>query len=104
MSTYTCVYSAIATNVSSATLASALAAVPRDTATEAVLGVTLVSDHTTTSGDGGRIVKRTITYASDASALIPPGAPMASMLQNFYNSTFGRALGTLMTAAPVVVT
>jgi hypothetical protein len=101
MSTYTCVYTALATNVSAVSLAAALAAIPRDFTTEQVLGLSLSSDHTTEPTSN--VVERTIVYTSDATGLIPPGAPMASVLQNFYSSTFGRGLGTPVAAAPVAV-
>lgn len=102
---YTTTYSAIATNASLSALSTALSAVPRDTDTEQLLGLTLVSDTTTTTAPN--IVQRTIVL-SDASmpadAPIPSGTPMAEVLTGYYTATFGQALTTPIIASPVNVT
>lgn len=101
---YTTTYSAIAVNVSRAALATALAAVPRDTNTENLLGLTLVSDTTTTSSPN--IVQRTIVLsdaAIPADAPIPPGTPMAEVLTDYYTATFGQALSTPIVPSAVVI-
>jgi hypothetical protein len=104
MSHYTSVYSAIATNLSPATLQADLAAIPLDTDTQALLGLSVESDHTTSSGN---VVTRTIVLKdveSPAGKPIPPGATLGPMLQGFYTATFARALGTGVSTIPVLVT
>jgi hypothetical protein len=101
---YTTTYTALATNVSTTQLAVALAAVPRDVDTETLLGLSLVSDTTTTSAPN--IVQRRIVLSDAAiypGAPIPPGAPMAEVLTDYYRGTFGQALSTPVTASAVIV-
>jgi hypothetical protein len=104
MSHYTSLYSAIATNLSPATLQADLAAIPLDADTQALLGLHVESDHTTSSGN---VVTRTIVLndgGAPSDVPIPLGAPLGTMLQGFYTATFARALGTAVTTIPVFVT
>lgn len=99
--TYTAVYTAVATNVSRTVLGGALAAQPRDLVWEDFLGISVTSDATTTSLPNR--VTRTVIFTDDGSGPIPTGQPLADTMQGFYGASWGRPLGTPVTAAPIVV-
>jgi hypothetical protein len=92
-------YIGIAVNVSTATLAAALAAQPLDTDTQTLIGVSVFSDVTTTSLPN--IVTRTIEWQDSTPGVIPPGDPTRDTLQGFYKSTWSQALGTPIFATPI---
>jgi hypothetical protein len=90
---YLTTYTAIARNVSAAALANALAAIPRDTQTETLLGLVNLTDTTTTSG---RFVTRSLSYSGSPGSLIPD-PQLGQFLVNMYTTLFASGLG-----APVV--
>lgn len=97
MHTYTIAYSVPATNVSTATLALALGVIPRDVDTEALLGLTLVTDSV---GVAGPVVTRTIVYNSAPGPIGDPDT--GDVLTNFYTETFSQGIASRVVAAPVV--
>lgn len=96
----TLAYSAVARNRSPADLEAALLAVPLDTSTMALMGLTLDSD---TGAASGNLVTRTIVYHAAASPPLIPNANLAETLTNYYTVTFAKALATAIYPAPVVV-
>jgi len=99
MSLYLITYTAIARNVSTSALASALAAIPRDTDTETLLGLTSLADVTTTNPP---FAVRSMSYHSSGAAIIPD-PQLGAFLANFYTATFSAALSTPVVASPVSV-
>lgn len=101
--TYTCTYKCYATNLAPAALGTLLAAVPRDVATEALLELFVESDETSESGN---VVTRVIVYndaAFTSSAPMPPGNPVAAILQGSNTASFAKGTGTAMYTQPVAV-
>jgi hypothetical protein len=102
MATYTMRYRAIPMNVSRGTFAAAWAAVPRDLAFEAALGLALTSDFVT----AGPTCVRTIVLHSTGTGPLPDPQPAAA-LAGVYQQSFVQALKTGLsgvTSDPVVVT
>lgn len=104
MSHYTCTYTVLATNLSTAALGADFAAIPRDTSIETLLGIAGPSDLTTMPG--GNLVQRQIIY-SDAAVTaanpIPTGAPLQNVLQDYLVAVFSRALNTPVQASAVTI-
>jgi hypothetical protein len=96
--TLTLRYSAIARNLAPADLATRLGAVPLDTDTAALLGLTLASD---TAASAGNVATRTIVYTT--APTIIPDADIAETFVNYYTVTFSKALATPVTAAAPVL-
>lgn len=94
---YLVTYTAIARNVSPAALATRLAAVPRDTATETLLGLSSLADVTTTNSP---FAVRSMSYASAPGALAPD-PQLGAFLANYYTATFSAALSTPVLPSPV---
>ena len=96
--TLTLVYTAIATNLSAAALAALLGAVPLDTDTATLLGLTLASD---TPASTGNRASRTIVYTT--APTIIPDADIAATFVNYYTVAFTKALATpVVASAPVL--
>jgi hypothetical protein len=96
---YLVTYRAIARNAAPLDLSSSLAAIPRDTDTEGLLGLDSLSDVTTAVGN---VVTRSMSYTSLVSP--PPMIPnpqLGEFLRGFYRSTFSQALSTPVTVSPV---
>jgi hypothetical protein len=98
---YTIAYTAIATTLSASVLAGELAAIPRDTDTEAELGLTLVSDGTINTAT---TATRTIEYSNVPGPTLLGDPATAEVLVAFYQGVFAFALSTPISPAPVVVT
>lgn len=96
--TLTLVYTAVARNLAPAALAAMLGAIPLDTSTAALLGLTLSSD---TPASAGNLATRTIVYTT--APTIIPDADIAATFVNYYTVTFTKALATPVTAAPPVL-
>jgi hypothetical protein len=92
-------YSGIAVNQSTTAMAAALAVQPHDLSSEALLGVTIVSDTTTTSAPN--TFTRSIEWQDDGSGPFAPGQPTASALQSAYIASWSRPLGTPLTSPPI---
>lgn len=103
--TYTQVYRALAVNVSTVSLAAAMAALPTDADYGALLGVTVTSDVTATALPN--VVTRTIVTSDNALAVGPvfeSGTSRRDAQQGQYTATFSAALGTHVTTTAVVMT
>jgi hypothetical protein len=94
---YLVTYGAIARNVTPSALAAALAAIPRDGSTEALLGLDSLADVTSVNA---QFVTRAMSYASLPSAMIP-NPQLGEFLRGFYRSTFEQALSTPVTPSAV---
>ncbi len=94
---YLTTYTAIARNVSTAELAAAFAAIPRDTQTESLLGFDSLTDATSING---RFVTRSFSYMAQASPMIP-AAVLGQFLVNQYTTLFSMGLGTPVVQGPV---
>lgn len=94
---YLTTYTAIARNVAPSVLATAFAAVERDTQTESLLGLNTLTDSTTVNGS---FVTRAISYASQSHPLIPD-PQLGQFLVNACTTLFSRALGTPVVQSPV---
>jgi hypothetical protein len=105
--TYTAVYACIATNGTPSALSTALAAIPRDTDTETLLGLSLVSDTVGSTGGTPKVVSRTIVLTDagmPADAPLPSGQPIADFLDQYYTGTFWQKLSAEFTSTGVVIT
>lgn len=97
---YTFSYGALATNVAPAVLAAAMAAQPIPMDPLNVVGLSVVSDVTTTALPN--VVTRTIQLQSSTGPL--PDDQIAPMLIDYMGPQLEQALSTIVTSSPVVVT
>lgn len=96
---YVVTYTAIARNTDVATLAAALAAVPRDVDSELFLGLVLLADVTSTFNQ--IYARRSLVYTAGP-VPFAPDPELGSFLVNQYTSTFSQALSTPVQPSPVV--
>jgi hypothetical protein len=96
---YATSYRAVASNVSATDLATALAALPLDTATMTLVGLELVSDITTILGTG---INRSLVYTAALLGQIAPDPELGQFLESQYTSGFSRALSTPVVQTPIV--
>lgn len=94
---YLTTYTAIARNVAASALATAFAAIERDTQTESLLGLNNLTDTTTING---RFVTRSLSYVAQAHPMIP-SAQLGQFLVNEYTTAFSIGLGTKVVQGPV---
>lgn len=97
MTLYLASYRATARNAAPSDLAAALAAIPRDTQTETLLGLVSLADVTTVAAP---FVTRSMSYTSAPTAIIP-NPQLGQFLTNYYTATFKLALSTSIVALPV---
>jgi hypothetical protein len=96
---YVISYTAIARNVSADALAVALGAVPRDLATEAMLGLQALAD---VSVSFSRLyARRTISYTARPNAFASDPV-LGTFLTDIYTSKFSQALSTPVIPTPVL--
>lgn len=107
MNTYTLVYTSVARNLSQAAQAALMkSAAPisagvLDNLTES--GLTFVSDTPVAGPD--TIAGRTIVFQDSVTpGSMPPGAPMAALLTNYFTGSIAQGITAPVVAAPVVVT
>lgn len=94
---YLTTYTALARNVSPAALATAFAAIPRDTQTESLLGFDTLTDATSING---AMVTRSLSYMAQSEPMIPP-AQLGQFLVNANTTLFSAGLGTPVVQGPV---
>lgn len=101
-------YTAYCTNKSQGAMSAALAALPFDTDTMDLLGLSIVTD--VVADVGSNQVTRTTEWLSSGTGPIPDGVnaaatiqPLADVLTGFYTQTWSEALSTPVTPEPIVV-
>lgn len=97
MTVYLVTYTAIARNVATGDLAAQLGAIPRDTATETLLGLVSLADVVTQAPP---FVTRAMSYTSTVNPMIP-NPQLGAMLTNFYTATFSQLLSCPVVPSPV---